>query len=1259
MKQVYKWIDATDLKAWATRLDSQETMPLLIRKLIRATATKIGKIKFPAGESVQLGGWDGILEVEEGTEFFPSGISLWESGTNRDIKGKADGDYEKRTKNPLGYVPAESTFIFVTPRLWQKGEEWAAAKLKEGIWKDVRVLNAEILEEWIDTAPTVSSWLAKHIGKYPQGGIQPTDDFWEEWSSGGKLNLNPDILLGGRTKQMQQITTAITNSNITAVQGISREEALAFIISCFKENAQIEEDFFARSIIVDNVEAFRELSVLTNPMILIPRFEDSGVMNRAVAKGHTVLVPLDTYNGANWQNKVVLPSIDRDSFVAALCKAGMSNELAQRYSKETVRNITILRRQLEFERMLPEWASPENVADLLPALIVGRWDETFEQDKMIVAEIAGDSYENYIKKLTRWLQVADAPIIKLGSSWRLTAPFDAWINASGRLSSTDFELLRKVARQILLEINPAFDLEPDKRYMAAIYGKKRSYSSWIREGVLHSLILTSIFGDKLNFSLPLSGELWVDGIIEELLHTEDAETWRSFEGLLPLIAEASPSSFLSIVEAHLRDEKPTIRGLFTEDPGFLTATSYHTGLLWALEELAWFPAYFSRAVLILARLSVIDPGGQLANRPFSSLIEIFKPWHYQTLAPLDERMAVLKLITQKIPDVGWRILINMLPGGRESAQPTHMTRWRAFDLVTDRKFTYKEIFDTYSAVTELLITLFDGSESKLSDLINHSVELSPQDKEKVLGMLKSRIAEIKQSDYSGWHALRGILSRHRSYRDTDWAMSEEELVPYQELYHLLTPTDEIEKALWMFNQSELEFPEGFDDMAGNYEEKAEMDVQTRRDALDEIHKKHTTEKIIALSRKVKEPWLMGDALARLNINDDDPALWAVLEQKDDANFIRSFVFRKHLLNGFQWVNPVFDVLKNGNYSDDALINFLLGLRLNQDVWDLVDQQNQNVIDGYWQQVTSNIFVDGQDAKIFAIKKLCKCRRFISAIQLASFSVADLPTSVIVELLEEAGTTESVETHLRDHHLNRLFDELDKRTDIAEDTIFRLEWLYLPVLAAYGSRRKPKKIHDELSKNPAFFMEVLTLIYKPADESKLDEVRSMYSPEQLAERARRARELLDSWKKIPGTGENGTVDYEFLNSWIDSLRTSAEQFGRIQVADVHIGKVLAQFPEQDNELWPPEGICQIIERIDSESLFGNFGTAIVNKRSMTSRGVFEGGDIERNRAAYFQKLSNAHRNCFPAITRIFERLVVRYLAEAKRHDEDAEKDRLDY
>ena len=94
-------------------------------------------------------------------------------------------------------------------------------------------------------------------------------------------------------------------------------------------------------------------------------------------------------------------------------------------------------------------------------------------------------------------------------------------------------------------------------------------------------------------------------------------------------------------------------------------------------------------------------------------------------------------------------------------------------------------------------------------------------------------------------------------------------------------------------------------------------------------------------------------------------------------------------------------------------------------------------------------------------------------------------------------------------------------------------------------------------------------------------------------------------------------------------------------------------------WPPAEICAIIQEIDTDSIKRIFSSAVFNKRSFSSRGPFEGGNIERGHAEQFKKLAGNKKKRFPVIARKFDQLALAYLADAKRMDESAERDKLDY
>ena len=125
-----KRITSTDLVDWAPRRDCQEHLPLLIRKLIRASNVEVLKLLIPTGDDVILPGFDGTVEVVIGTEYIPTGKSVWEMGSNDDFRKKANKDFSTRTKQLDEVEIIDTSFVFVTPRRFLKSKEWIDKKKK-------------------------------------------------------------------------------------------------------------------------------------------------------------------------------------------------------------------------------------------------------------------------------------------------------------------------------------------------------------------------------------------------------------------------------------------------------------------------------------------------------------------------------------------------------------------------------------------------------------------------------------------------------------------------------------------------------------------------------------------------------------------------------------------------------------------------------------------------------------------------------------------------------------------------------------------------------------------------------------------------------------------------------------------------------------------------------------------------------------------------------------------------------------------------
>ena len=222
-------VDGTDLVAWANRRSSQEILPQLLRRLVHGTVDNPIRVEFPAGEGVQLEGWDGIVAVEAGNAFVPSGISVWEMGVTRGIKGKADSDYEKRRQDPRGVDPAESTLVFVTPRRWKGKDEWINDRQRDGAWRQVRAYDADDLEAWLERAPAVHVWVSIVLGKHPETAVD-LGSCWLDWAGTTRPVMTAELVLSGRAEVAERVRAWLTESAAPlALQAESRDEALAVL----------------------------------------------------------------------------------------------------------------------------------------------------------------------------------------------------------------------------------------------------------------------------------------------------------------------------------------------------------------------------------------------------------------------------------------------------------------------------------------------------------------------------------------------------------------------------------------------------------------------------------------------------------------------------------------------------------------------------------------------------------------------------------------------------------------------------------------------------------------------------------------------------------------------------------------------------------------------------------------------------------------------------------------------------------------------
>lgn len=1257
-----RYVDGTDLAHWAERRHGQASMPTLIAKLVRASGG--ASLHFPSDEAVQFAGWDGTTQGTTASEYVPAGTTGWEIGTQRTgIAGKADGDYTKRSKDPLGLQQSETTFVFVTPRPWPKKEEWAQQKRAEGIWKDVKVYDGTDLVHWIEQYPAVGQWLATALGKRPPG-VRQLDELWEEWSRATQWPLPPDLVLSDRSEDSALLLRWLRGSHSAiAFQGESSEEVAAFAYTKINQlPSDIAEHYFARCVVASNSDAARELAGSRTPLIIVILEPEAGVAEAIAAKGHHVLAAFGQ-NPGSLGTVQILSRPSREGIEAALIDSGLAEDKAKTFARDSARSLAILRRLMPgVASRLPHWAHGTISRSLLAVLLAGMWDEGKEADKAILSRLSEMPYETFIASIAPYVGAFDSPLRKVGPVWKVASPRDAWLLLASHFTVADIERYRAAVIDVLSAADPRYTLSPEDRWNASIRGIEPEYSAYLRHGLGETLILLALFGDKA--AMVPSATQYPETVVRKVLRGADSQRWWSLSRDFQLLAEASPDEFLSAVDDSLDNQDPPIAALFKPDENPLFGSTEHLShLLWALESLAWAPQLLPHVSLVLARLDELDRGGRYLNRPAASLRTAFLLWSPQTNATFSQRLKVLDRIRKRYPNPAWKLMLGILPTGHDSFSPTPSTRWR--DFSTDKKevVTYQLIGKGAEAALDRLLEDVGADAGRWVTLLDRWSDLGDRRQKAARQLELVAQGNLTREDREQLRAkLRGVLHHHRSFKEADWALPADDMARLQGIYDALAPLDPIESITWLFETS-VSLP----DPTGDWQKDRELLQLERASAAEAFLRDHGPEKLFELIDVVREPGYLGQSIAESSLPEEirKQLLVRGLKSADDKHqmFARGIVATWHGRTGREWAESLFDEALRGSWGEKALLTILLALPWSGWVWQMASHAGATVENAYWKRTSIQWNREEGLEPTYAVEKLIQAGRARVSVHLIGMYLhdgrkftSDLLSRALLEAVRQPveGELEMNDRTMFQHYAQEIFRQLDAAQDMPTGILAQLEWQYLPMFE--HSERKATAIMKELASKPDLFVQMLCAVYKPNPDSGVIDP-PVENEEHARNVANQAYRLLRLWDVIPGTQADGTIDGAELEAWINEARKLAHEKGRGNVADQKIGELLSASKVDTDGIWPAVEVREIIEAIRSRDLETGVMIGKLNRRGVTSRAYGAGGEQERQLAKKYREWSETTAFDWPRTSGILENLAKDYEREAKAHDEDAE--RLDW
>jgi predicted XRE-type DNA-binding protein len=1247
--------NATDMVSWSDRTESRTELPRLIRRLCNSSPG-IRQAFFRTAEGTDLKGWDGITVSDQDRGLVPVGISGWELSVRRDARTKADEDYERRTKNPGGMDPATTTFVFATTRRFPEKTKWAQRRAKEGVWKNVLVLDADDLEGWLELTPSVHVWFSHVLGKRPDDASD-VETWWNDWSQATQPPISSAFLLAGRGGAAKALESDLRGDiPALSVRAESRNEALAVVCAVLMraENAGLA----SRAVVVDSAAALDRLAATDGQLILIPTFDSIETVSRAVRSGHKIVVPIGKEQSSS--DVIEIPRLNVDEAAASLVKGSLTSgeddlpnkasdreDEARELATFARRSMDAFRRSISIRRELqtPIWATPSNAHDTLPFIMVGAWNESNKNDIAAIAELGLMEDPGRLPPLaSRLSRLDDPPFRSSGRTWYLTSQEDAWHLMAPALTQGDLERFRDLAARVLSEADQRLEEPDEKRWLGPAAFQ---YSPELREGVAKTLAMMGAQGSREVAGTRL--DRWAELIVRDLLEkaNKDWRVWHALAKLLTILAEAAPAVFLEEVEEGLRGSVP-IRRLFDDKKDSIFHSSAHPHLLWALERLTWSPEYLSRAARVLARLVEIDPGGQTSNRPRATLRETFLLWRPQTAATWVEQLQVLKSLLDRVPDVGWQLHSDLLPRAHDSVMNRTKPQWRDWAPDADIRLTYGEIHRRIDDVVTQMLAAVGSDGQRWVDLVNSLPHVTRESHSAIVGALsKLDVATVAQEHRALiWNALREVIGQHRSFPEADWAMPKADVDALDEVRARFEPTDSLLRFGWLF-ANQVRLP-GVREHDWNEEERAVNDERLK--AVEAIRSTDGESAIERIAGLVSNPITLGRAAASSDtIQSQDRWLSRHLTSRDPKlhAFAHGIAVGRLITIGQDWV---IEKAGSPDLSVEQRAHLLTLLPHGKETWALA-ATSEEINREYWQRAYPHFRGSLQETE-YGARQLLKYGRAYAAAETVAFLLKgpEQPTGQLIADVLEAAIRQEKPDHddgSVGYWIGELLKVLADSKDVEESRIASIEWAFAPGLS---HDRPPIVLHRELARNPGFFIELIKLIFRADNEEK-----APAPSQQERSKASAAWHVINSWHSLPRSNANG-VDPVGLKNWVNEALEGGQAAHRDDITAQYVGTALSHGPEGSDGVWPHEAVREVIESVANREVERGFELGVFNSRGVVTRSLNDGGRQEHALADNYARAAKRLALRWPRTAEILRRLEATYRDQAR--NEDRQSDRIE-
>ena len=1185
-----KIITSSELQNWAATRESQEKLPLLIRKLIinNIGFNNIQFIDIPGGDSIWKPGSDGKLSTTVDSLLGPANtLYIIECGQNANTEYKFKTDLIKRTKE-LQNKNINPIFIFITTHKLknkQKNIQTIKSTIPNiNLWKDIKIFDADDIETWLDYDYATQAWFADIIGK-PIDNIKSFDMIWAEWIKSTCIPIDEDLILARTYVHQQEINKWLLNpAHILKIKSNSKKESLLFLFSCIIKsdyNNEIKESIKSQIVVIESKEQWNIISQYkeSKNLILIPFFGIPENLGSLFHNKYKIFLPMGPTDGTIDEENILLlepynTHILYNKMMEKIKSADIVNKVIESLGKSgTLLHLQRILKSKEAPLPSPQWCNEENAGILLTVALIGGWNEKNKMDTKAVEKLFNIPYEQVSKILFSFTNMEEYPIKKIGDRWEVINP-NIIINLLGYYLTKEFIInYINISQNILSLTNPIYDSKLSYSFSIAFDFKNKKhtyYSDILIKGIANSY---NLLGNKNFPNITQDIKTVLSNAINTIFTNKSWKTWATLEPILPAIAESSPRTFLKILKNTINNRPDTIKEIYKHS---ITSDIYlfnrylYCGLLSALEILAWSEKYFIDTVYLLIKLEELrDVELSTINSPLNSLFSIFCPWYSNTSVSIDNKKMVIENLCKENmnKEIIFNMVYSLLFQDHQLCTPTNKPKF--YDNKDDKEIKTEELNNFNKFIFKRSLDLLDLQESRWKKIINYA---SSSDSF-YFNLLYDKMNKISwnkiNKDFS--NAILQDLLHWKNYWQYDKFKSKENNSAIKDRFNKVNVliqkigiTDPINNNISLFSHRITE----------NYLKETFKPIPVLQEAIKEIFNYAGWEGIIDFSKKINTPNVLGKELVYF-CKDNNDALQILNTDKRNESNVKTMLLNFFNIYFHTHNAKALDYVYDTSWEESYKISLLCSINMKKEYWEWIN--DKGLSDLYWPNI-SNLILEKDEEYDIVFKNLKKYNNYSEMIRLMIRQIyskkSDLiKTSEILDVLYGILNKKIVINYdLSVYYIKKLFELLDQRDDVEVMQKIFLEIAYFDI---FNNNRNISNLtlYKQFGKKPDLFI----LLIQEINLSKNN------CSETDMERNKQIQKVLHRISNsFPFESKEECSNWiTFVISLIHKDKFNKDI--RNYILQI-IGNIIANAPtDPKDSIWPILYIREIIEKIYSDDL----------------------------------------------------------------------------